>query len=130
MRQDPEYGFLAADAPAGENHGVPLRVVRRNGPADRAGLKPGDLLTAIGGQPVHNADQIDRLLHGRPSGDRIDVQFERQGQAQTLALTLGQNSYYVDCDTSLSLRKPELRVKIDREKASDLDIPCRPSPPR
>jgi len=30
---------------------------------------------------------------------------------------------YVDVDTSLTLRKPELRVKIDRERASDLDIP-------
>jgi len=34
-----------------------------------------------------------------------------------------QRPEYVDIDTSLSLRKPELRVKIDREKASDLDIP-------
>ena len=30
---------------------------------------------------------------------------------------------FVDIDTSLSLRKPELRVQIDRERASDLDIP-------
>ncbi len=30
---------------------------------------------------------------------------------------------YVDVDSSLSLRKPELRVKIDRERASDLGIP-------
>ena len=35
MRQDPEYGFLAADVPVAENPGVPLRVVRRNGPAAR-----------------------------------------------------------------------------------------------
>ena len=31
---------------------------------------------------------------------------------------------FVDMDTSLSLRKPELRVKIDRERASDLAIPA------
>ncbi len=34
----------------------------------------------------------------------------------------GQPSY-VDVDNSLSMRKPELRVKIDRERASDLGIP-------
>lgn len=33
--------------------------------------------------------------------------------------------HYVDVDTSLSLRKPELRVRINREKASDLGIPIR-----
>lgn len=31
--------------------------------------------------------------------------------------------HYVDVDTTLSFRKPELRVRIDREKASDLEIP-------
>jgi len=31
--------------------------------------------------------------------------------------------YFLDVDTSLSLRKPELRVEIDRERASDLGIP-------
>jgi HAE1 family hydrophobic/amphiphilic exporter-1 len=34
-----------------------------------------------------------------------------------------QHPEYVDIDTSLKLRKPELRVQIDREKAADLDIP-------
>jgi len=34
-----------------------------------------------------------------------------------------QQGYFLDVDTSLSLRKPELRVKIDRERASDLGIP-------
>ena len=33
-----------------------------------------------------------------------------------------QHPEYVDIDTSLSLRKPELRVHIDRERASDLGI--------
>ena len=36
--------------------------------------------------------------------------------------------WFLDVDTSLSLRKPELRVKIDREKASDLGIPVQKSP--
>ncbi len=36
---------------------------------------------------------------------------------------LRQQPNYVDIDSSLSLRKPELRVRIDRERASDLGIP-------
>ena len=36
---------------------------------------------------------------------------------------LRQQPNYVDIDSSLSLRKPELRVNIDRERASDLGIP-------
>lgn len=42
--------------------------------------------------------------------------------ADQVATWLRGRSHYVDVDTSLSLRKPELRVQIDRERASDLGI--------
>ena len=35
---------------------------------------------------------------------------------------MGTRGHYVDVDTSLSLSKPELRVRIDRERASDLGV--------
>lgn len=41
----------------------------------------------------------------------------------TIVGWMKQQGYFVDVDTSLSLRKPELRVEIDRERASDLGIP-------
>ncbi|MCY2995451.1 MAG: efflux RND transporter permease subunit [Planctomycetota bacterium] len=122
LRQDPEYGFLAEAGPEG-TRGVPVTVVRKTGPAEQAGIRPGDVVTAIQQQEVRTPDQIDRLLRGSKPGDRVEVVLDRQGQSQTVALTLGSASPYVDIDTSLSLRKPELRVKIDREKASDLGIP-------
>ena len=46
-----------------------------------------------------------------------------QENSDKIMTWMRQRPEYVDIDTSLSLRKPELRVKIDREKASDLDIP-------
>lgn len=46
-----------------------------------------------------------------------------QENSEKIMAWMRQRPEYVDIDTSLSLRKPELRVKIDREKAADLDIP-------
>lgn len=46
-----------------------------------------------------------------------------QEYADRIVAWMKQHPDYVDIDTSLSLRKPELRVKIDRERASDLGIP-------
>jgi HAE1 family hydrophobic/amphiphilic exporter-1 len=46
-----------------------------------------------------------------------------QQYAERIADWLKSRGRYVDVDTSLSLRKPELRVRIDRERASDLEIP-------
>jgi HAE1 family hydrophobic/amphiphilic exporter-1 len=46
-----------------------------------------------------------------------------QQYSEQIMQWMRQRREYVDIDSSLSLRKPELRVKIDREKASDLGIP-------
>jgi HAE1 family hydrophobic/amphiphilic exporter-1 len=46
-----------------------------------------------------------------------------QEYAEKVANWMKANGHYVDVDTSLSLSKPELRVRIDRERASDLGVP-------
>ncbi|MFO0455538.1 MAG: efflux RND transporter permease subunit, partial [Planctomycetota bacterium] len=46
-----------------------------------------------------------------------------QKDSEQIASKMRANGRFVDVDTSLSLRKPELRVLIDRERASDLGIP-------
>lgn len=46
-----------------------------------------------------------------------------QVYAEQIASRMRASGHFVDVDTSLSLRKPELRVQIDRERASDLGIP-------
>jgi HAE1 family hydrophobic/amphiphilic exporter-1 len=52
-----------------------------------------------------------------------DLDKLQQYSEELMSWMRSQGGAYVDVDTSLSLRKPELRVKIDREKASDLGIP-------
>lgn len=59
---------------------------------------------------------IDFSLRG-PDLDKLD-QYSRQ-----IMNWMKQEKGFVDVDTTLSLRKPELRVNIDRERASDLGIP-------
>ncbi|MBX3411929.1 MAG: efflux RND transporter permease subunit [Pirellulales bacterium] len=48
---------------------------------------------------------------------------ELQTMAEQITDWLRGTGHYVDVDTSLALRKPELRVEVDREKASDLGVP-------
>ncbi len=43
--------------------------------------------------------------------------------ADQIVVWMQQQGHFVDVDTSLSLSKPELRVRIDRERASDLGVP-------
>jgi membrane-associated protease RseP (regulator of RpoE activity) len=73
---------LREDAKAG----VALAAVTPDGPADRAGLKSGDRLLTINGQPIGKGDPGDRLarareLIGRPqSGQSLTLGVEREGR--------------------------------------------------
>ena len=70
-------------------------------------------------------------LGGGPNGDNRIFQISLQGPdisqlaqyADTLRMNLQDLPGMVDVDSTLSMRKPELQVSIDRERAMDLGIP-------
>ncbi|HEX5144214.1 MAG TPA: trypsin-like peptidase domain-containing protein, partial [Mycobacterium sp.] len=49
--------------------GLPVRTVLRNGPADQAGIRPGDILMTIDGIPIDSANALTGLLDQRYPGD-------------------------------------------------------------
>ena len=61
------------------------------GPAARAGIKPGDVITAIGGQPVSSAVDVSDVLATLRPGQIVSVSLVRpDGSRVTLKTTLGQ----------------------------------------
>jgi S1-C subfamily serine protease len=70
-------------APLRERFGRPsgLRVseVVAGGPADRAGLRAGDLLISAGGQPVAKAQDLQRLMFGEAIGRPLAITVMRNG---------------------------------------------------
>jgi HAE1 family hydrophobic/amphiphilic exporter-1 len=59
--------------------------------------------------------QVDLSLVG-PSIEQLGIHSDK------IALWMKQQGYYVDVDTSLSVRKPEIRIQPDRERLSDLGV--------
>src|SRR5215468_12418720 len=55
-------------------------------PASHAGMKLGDVITEIDGQPVHTFDEMRRIIEPR-AGQRIPVIVQREGERVKLALT-------------------------------------------
>lgn len=80
----PYLGILVDEAPDG---GVLVQDVVRNGPADQAGLKKGDVLTAINDQDV-SPDTIRDVLAAFAVGDVVTLSVERGGETLTLEATL------------------------------------------
>ena len=67
-----------------------VREVYKNFPADKAGLKPGDLITKIGDVPITDfKDDASQLLKG-VKNTKIAIQFIRQGQSKTTEIILDE----------------------------------------
>ena len=69
----------------GDARGTIIAGVLRGGPADRAGVKPGDLLTAINDVPVSDPQAMLNLVAALAPGSSAKMRLQRQ--AQTLELT-------------------------------------------
>jgi putative serine protease PepD len=56
--------------------------------AQEAGLEPGDVITAIDGQPVASADDVGEIILQHEPGDQIEITYERHGEERRGTTTL------------------------------------------
>jgi putative serine protease PepD len=59
------------------------------GPAERAGLRPGDVIVAIDGDRVNSSEELIVEIRSRLPGDRVTLTYERGGQQRQAQVTLG-----------------------------------------
>ena len=70
----------------GDPQGVEIIWVMEGSPADKAGLKPGDVLLAYNGENILGGEQLVRLVAETPAGRKIKIQYWRDGKTQTAAV--------------------------------------------
>jgi S1-C subfamily serine protease len=78
---------LQLAAELAQKSAVVATTVDPAGPAERAGLKPGDVLLAVDGQTVTGADDLIRILTGEKIGRAVEIELLRGGKRLQLALT-------------------------------------------
>jgi ketosteroid isomerase-like protein len=71
-----------------EHGGMKFVKVTRGGPADKAGLKSGDVLIEYGGQKIDNPDDLYRLRYAHYEGDNVLVTVTRGHEKITKEVTL------------------------------------------
>lgn len=69
--------------------GALVASVEHGGPADQAGLQVGDVIRRVDGQPVVASGDLPAIVGQAAPGQKVQIEIWRQGQAQTLAATLG-----------------------------------------
>ncbi len=77
------FGYNSTD-------GVLIGDVVPDGPAEKAGLRSGDIVVRFNGKPVRNANQLRNTVAGTTPGTRVTVQVFREGKMLTVPLVVGQ----------------------------------------
>ena len=72
-----------------DGSGAVITGVDQDGPACRAGLKSGDIVTAFNGKPVEGGDQFASLIHSSAAGTVVSMTVIRDGQSKEMKVTLG-----------------------------------------
>jgi putative serine protease PepD len=89
----PFLGVSTGATPTGT--GAVVSSVVPGGPADKAGLQPGDVIETIDGQPVADPSAVSTLVGARHAGDRMQVQVLRGGQSLSIGVRLGVRPAHV-----------------------------------
>jgi putative serine protease PepD len=69
--------------------GVQLAQVRSGTPAERAGLRSGDVVTAVDGKKVTTTAQLQAAIDAKQPGDTIKLTYKRDDKTKTVQVTLG-----------------------------------------
>lgn len=72
--------------------GVLITTIEPGSPAARAGLQPGDIIVAFGGDPVHGIDDLHRTLSGEWIGAPTTVVAVRKAERLELAITAAEST--------------------------------------
>lgn len=73
-----------------DERGVLITQVRPGSPADRAGIRNGDIVTAFNGVGVNDPNTFRNQIAQTPPGTEVTLTILRNGQQQTVRATLGE----------------------------------------
>ena len=71
-----------------ENYGVKVNVIVKDGPADKAGLLPDDVLMKINDEKIRSTDMISKMFYSNKGGDKVEVEVFREGSIKTFIIAL------------------------------------------
>src|SRR5580765_3816666 len=70
------------------DHGAVVQDITRGSPADRAGLRPYDVIVSLDDRPIANDDQLIREIAGRTPGSPARLQLIRDGHPESVTVKL------------------------------------------
>lgn len=98
--------------------GVPIRQVYRGAAAQRAGLRAGDIVAQVGGQPTPDTDQLQLVVGALPPGEETHIEYQRGAALRTATLRL--DKIFVQGEKVITNRPPAWQgIQVDYATAVD-----------
>ncbi|WP_235699798.1 S1C family serine protease [Clostridium hydrogenum] len=91
----PFLGVVVGTSIPDKNNGISgayIKEVLPNGGAEKAGIKPTDIIVELDGIKVVNSDDIRDILYSKKIGDKIPCKVYREGKYKKLQIVLSQNN--------------------------------------
>jgi serine protease Do len=104
-----------------EEKGALVASVEKGDPADKAGIKPGDVIFSVNGQSIEDARELSRIIGGFKPGETVVIELWRQGEIMEVHATLSQR------EGSVTAAAP---AKLQQKLAKELGITLRPLRPQ
>jgi serine protease Do len=89
-RLERHWHGIVAEEETGEHPGLVVTSVEKESPAAQVGLKPGDVITAIGTQEIARPLDLERSFLGRQPGEEVPLVVRRNDKSVKLALKLAE----------------------------------------
>jgi len=111
----------------GDVRGTKVRSVEDDSPAQKAGIKEGDVIVRFDGEAVRSASQLARLVGETPAGRSVAIEVTRGGATQKLSATLAEGNRRVRVFSGDGL--PGMREFNFEMPEWEVEAPEPPSPP-
>ena len=72
--------------------GAQIQTVEGGGPADKAGLRQGDVVTKVDDQVIDGSESLVATIRGHRPGEKVTLTYVRGGDTRTVTATLGSDA--------------------------------------
>ena len=110
---------IAKKLAASSLDGAVVTNVQPGSPAEKAGLRQGDIVTAMNGRSIHGAGDLRNRLGLTPVGEQLELRVQRGGETRTLRAQIGALQEYAGGEGKPVAQLPGLKV-IEIERGSPL----------
>src|SRR3546814_684005 len=100
------------------NRGEFVQTVQDDGAAAKAGIEPGDVVTAINGKPVTSEQTLSFLVANIAPGSRIPVDLIRNGQQRRVMVTVGKRPSEAELQQQAQTFDPDAQPESTPEGSS------------